>query len=149
MLWPALLMMLGLWSDRRVRLAQEQDIREQKNKTSGQGSRCLSLLTLCVSGLLLLDIAAVSHLYISWYRSASGQPESPVSVLPVAVMAIGCVLWIYGCALPGIPFGSVWGLRTDRTLSSAEAWQAFHRKCRPCFQIAGVLFLVIGTFLLL
>ena len=148
MLWPALLMLLGLLSDRRILRAKEQDRQEQKNKTSGKASHCLSFLALCVPGLILLNIAAIAHLYISWYHSATAQPENAVPILPGAVMAIGCVLWIYGCCLPQIPFGSIWGLRTGRTLSSPEAWQEFHHKCMPCFQIAGALFLAIGTFIL-
>ena len=126
MLWVALLMFLGLLSDRRVRSARkdERDL--------------LSFLALCDPGLLLLNIAAIAHLYISWYRSASLQPAPSQSVLPLISMAMGCVLWIYGCALPDIPFGSIWGLRTNRTLAGPDAWMEFHRKAMPCFLIAEI-----------
>ena len=145
MLWPALLMVLGLLSDRRAHRAREQDGQEQKNKASAQGSRYLSFLALCVPGLLLADLAAAAHLYLSWYSSVPRQPAVPESVLPLTVMAMGCVLWIYGCVLPDIHFGSVWGLRTHRTLVSPEAWQEFHRKSMGYFLAAGIVLLAAGT----
>ena len=64
MLWPALLMVLGLRADRRVRLLRK----DERN--------LLSFLALCDPGLLLLDIAAIARLYVSWYRGASAQPDA-------------------------------------------------------------------------
>ena len=146
MLWPALLMGLGLLADRRAARARELDAREREPKAAAQGSHHLSFLCLCVPGLLLLDAAAVSHLYLSWYRSAAGQPEQPMPLLSLALLAMGCVFWIYGCAAPSIPFGSIWGLRTRGTLSSPDAWKTLHRKYALYFQIAALL--AMGTVLL-
>lgn len=147
MLWTALLMGLGVLADRRARRALEQDEWEKENKITAQGSHYLSFLALCDLGLLLLDAAAVAHLYFCWYRSASGQPEQPVLPLPLVLMAMGCVFWIYGGAAPSVPFGSVWGLRTPRTLSSPEVWKALHMKYAKLFRIAGILLLTLGTVL--
>ncbi len=147
MLWPALLMVLGILADRRARRALEKDARERENKKTAQGSHILTFLALCVPGLLLLDAAAAAHLYLSWYRGGAGQPGQPMPVLSLAVMAMGCVFWIYGCISPGIPFGSVWGLRTRGTLSSPDAWMSFHRKSAAVFKLAGAALLAIGTVL--
>ena len=147
MLWPALLMVLGILADRRARRALEQDAGELKKKDTAQGSHYLTFLAVCDVGLLLLDAAAIAHLYFSWYRSAAGQAEQPMLPLPLAFMAMGCVFWIYGCAVPSIPFGSIWGLRTRGTLSSPEAWKAFHLKSAVLFRAAGILLLAAGTIL--
>ena len=147
MLWPALLMVLGLLADRRARRAQELDAAEREKKTAAQGSHFLTFLALCVPGLLLLDAAAVAHLYLSWYRGGGAQQAQPAPVLSLTVMAMGCVFWIYGCVSPDIPFGSVWGLRTRGALASPEAWKAIHRKSGVLFMLAGAVLLAAGTAL--
>ena len=147
MLWPALLMLLGLLADRRARRALELDAREKESKTASQGSHFFTFLALCDLGLLILDAAAIAHLYLSWYRSAAGLPDQPLRPLLLILMAMGCVFWIYGGAAPGIPFGSVWGLRTKKSQASPEAWAALHRKGASLLRAAGALFLAAGTLL--
>ena len=91
MLWPALLMLLGLLADRRARRALELDAREKESKTASQGSHFFTFLALCDLGLLILDAAAIAHLYLSWYRSAAGLPDQPLRPLLLILMAMGCV----------------------------------------------------------
>ncbi|MBQ9008559.1 MAG: SdpI family protein [Clostridia bacterium] len=64
-------------------------------------------------------------------------------------MAAGCVLWIYGRALPRIPFGSIWGIRTAKTLASETAWTNAHLKGRALFCILSLISFVAGILLLL
>ena len=131
--WVALLLALGLLADRPLRKRKPEDRP--------------ALLALIVPGLLVMDAAAIAHLYLSWYHSGavSTAAQSPVLLL---VMAAGCVLWIYGRAVPTLPFGSIWGLRTRQTLVSEEAWQKAHRQAERVFILLGALLLLVGTALL-
>ncbi len=139
MLWVFLLMTLGYMADKR--LGKER--RKDGETRTDPGMNALSFLALADPGLLLLDIAAVAHLYFCWFQGGSEQ----VLRLPAAVMAVGCVLWIYGCALPEVPYGSVWGIRNEKTLHTQADWQMIHKKYAGVFRIIGVLCLMIGSFI--
>ncbi|MBR5110500.1 MAG: hypothetical protein IK099_09910 [Clostridia bacterium] len=139
MLWVFLLMALGYMADKRLEKERQKD-GETQSKT---GMNALSFLALADPGFLLLDAAAIAHLYDCWFQGGSAE----VLWLPTAVMAVGCVLWIYGNALPSVPYGSVWGVRTEKTLHSQVDWRMIHNKYACIFRIVGVSFLMIGSFL--
>ena len=139
MLWVFLLMALGYMADKRLRKEQQTDGETQ----ASPGMNALSFLALADPGFLLLDAAAIAHLYYCWFQGGSAQ----VPWLLTAVMAIGCVLWIYGCILPAVPFGSIWGIRTEKSLHSQADWQVLHNRYADIFRIIGVSFLMIGSFM--
>ena len=139
MLWVFLLMALGYMADKHLSKEQLKDVETQTNP----GMNAISFLALADPGFLLLDTAAIAHLYSCWFQGCSAQ----VLLLPTVVMAIGCVLWIYGNALPSVPYGSVWGVRTEKTLHSQVDWRMIHNKYACIFRIVGVSFLMIGSFL--
>ncbi len=133
MLWVVLFLLLGYLADRKFR---KGDSRDQ-----------LTFLALAVPGLLLLDIAAVAHLYLSWYNAGS-PPAGNSPVLHLLLMASGCVFWIYGRVLPRLPFGNIWGLRTKQTLASEEAWRRLHQQAGKLLCPLSLLLLLIGTLML-
>lgn len=139
MLWALLLMALGYMADKRL----DKEKRKDEETPGNPGMNALSFLALADPGMLIADIAAVAHLYYCWFQGGSDR----ASWLLTAVMAVGCVLWIYGGALPAVPYGSVWGLRTEKTLSSQASWTKLHQKYAGVFSIMGACFLLIGSFL--
>ena len=143
MLWVLLLLILSFLADRRAEVERQTDLNNKNSKVLN----LLSFLALAVPGLLILDAAAIIHLYLSWYH-AGAVLLNPSPVI-TGCMAAGCVLWIYGRVLPDIPFGSAWGFRTSKTTASKENWTHVHRKTGIIFCILGVLALCTGTLLLL
>ena len=136
-LWIALFLGLSLLADRRARIEQKND-----QVRGGKVLNLLSFLALAVPGLLLVDALAILHIYLSWYKAGA-------VLLQPACMAAGCVLWIYAQALPALPFGSIWGIRTARTLASPAAWSETHRRTRPLFRILSLIAFAAGILLLL
>ncbi len=133
MLWVVPVLLLGYLADRKFR---KGDVRDQ-----------LTFLALAVPGLLLLDGAAIAHLYLSWYYT--GSPAAPAPpVLHLLLMAAGCVGWIYGRVLPRLPFGNIWGIRTKQSLSSEEAWADLHRRCGRWLPPLSLALLLLGTVIL-
>ena len=49
----------------------------------------------------------------------------------------------------GLPFGSIWGIRTARALASPAAWSETHRRARPLFRILSLIAFAAGILLLL
>lgn len=139
MLWVFLLIALGYMADKRFAKEQQKDAESKANP----GMNTLSFLALADPGFLLLDAAAIAHLYYCWFQGGSAQ----VQWGPTAVMAVGCVMWIYGGALLDIPYGSIWGIRTEKTLRSQEDWRMLHKKYSGIFRMIGVSFLMVGSFL--
>ena len=136
-LWIALFLGLSLLADRRARIEQKND-----QVRGGKVLNLLSFLALAVPGLLLVDALAILHIYLSWYKAGAVLPQT-------ACMAAGCVLWIYAQALPALPFGSIWGIRTARALASPAAWSETHRRARPLFRILSLIAFAAGILLLL
>ena len=130
MLWSLLLMILGHRATLAVRRA---------------GKDALSTLAFLVPGLLLLDLAAIAHVYFCWYLA--GIPLAPVSWPVTICTSIGCVLWIYAEALPFIPYKSIWGIRTKATLASEDRWLNLHRRVARGLSILSLLCLTIGTMM--
>ena len=138
MLWVFLLMVLGYIADKRLSKEQLKDVETQTNP----GMNALSFLALADLGFLLLDATAIAHLYYCWFQGGSTQ----VAWFPTTLMAVGCVLWIYGSALPSGPYGSVWGICTKKALHSQADWRMIHNKYSGVFRIIGVSSLFIGSF---
>ena len=138
-LWIALFLGLSLLADRRARTEQKND-----QVRGGKILNLLSFLALAVPGLLLVDALAILHIYLSWYKAGAVllQPALPQT----ACMAAG---WIYAQALPALPFGSIWGIRTARTLASPAAWSETHRRAHPLFRILSLIAFAAGILLLL
>jgi len=135
MVWATLLLALDELAVHKVRRLSRED--------------SLSFLALAAPGLFLVDAAAMAHLYLCWLNS--GKPPvrfSPAAAFLLLPMAAGCVLWIYGQALPVIPFGSVWGIRVQSTLTSEEDWRRVHLRVAGWMKAAGAACLVLGTLLL-
>ena len=139
MIWVALLLAAGCLADRRAEIDRRKDEALQGN--AGSGMNLLSFLALAVPGLLLLDAAAIAHVYYCWFQGGAADAER----VHAAVMAAGCVLWIYGRALPDVPYGSVWGIRTKKTRCSAETWRETHKRYAAVFCVIGCLFLIAGA----
>ena len=141
-LWIALFLGLSLLADRRARIEQKND-----QVRGGTVLNLLSFLALAVPGLLLVDALAILHIYLSWYKAGAVllQPSLPQT----ACMAAGCVLWIYAQSLPALSFGSIWGIRTARTLASPAAWSETHRRARPLFRILSLIAFAAGILLLI
>lgn len=146
MLWVALLLLLGWLADRQAEREHQHDLDEQAKHPSGQVLHLVSFLALAVPGLLILDAAAIAHLYLSWYHSTASV-LAPVSPVPTIIMAAGCVFIIYGRALPSLPFRSLWGIPVSTATASASAWTKYHQKASIVFSVSGLLCLLIGTFL--
>ena len=146
MLWVVLLLLLGWLADRQAARERQHDADEQAQHPSSQVLHLVSFLALAVPGLLLLDTAAIVHLYLSWYHSAASVLV-PLSPVPTIIMAAGCVFIIYGRALPSLPFRSLWGIPVSAATASASAWTAYHQKAGIVFSVVGLLCLLIGTFI--
>jgi len=146
MLWTALLLCLSGLMDSHAAKERLRDLEAQASHPSGQMLNLISFLAVAVPFLFLLDAAAIAHFYLSWYHSASSV-LLPVSPVPTLIMAAGCVFIIYGRALPTLPLGSHWGIKTARTTVSAEAWSSIHRKAGSVLCISGFLCLALGTFI--
>ena len=146
MLWAFVLLALGLRADFMLGLAILKDREEIRQGVRGGGLNAGTLLALATPLMLLLDAGAIAHFYLCWFHSG-GQSAAAAAALPTAVMAIGCVLWIYGRRMPALPYRSICGFRTARTMESPEAWQAWHAKAAPAFCVVGIAALLVGTFL--
>lgn len=167
MLWTALILLLAWLADRGLarRLLVNQSgsapastspLPDSPSSVSPRGaatpasavygSDALFFLAWSVPGMLLLNLAGIAHLYLAWYHS--GQSALPPSLPVLLLMAVGCVLWIYGRVLPRIPFGSIWGPRTKESLSSPEAWCTLSCRSAPVCLAAGALCLLVGTLML-
>ena len=132
--WVVLLLVLDRLVIRKYRRIERED--------------SLSFLALAVPGLFLLDAAGIVHLYLSWFYSGKDVPAQPNGAAVSLLMAAGCVLWIYGAALPVLPFGSIWGIRTRSTMASEEIWGKTHRKAAAMVPVIGIVCLITGTLLL-
>ncbi len=164
MLWTFLLLLLAWLADNGLVKRIQADHREVSpaaptnfaqpsarvafsQPSTVAGPNTLFFLAWSVPGMLLLNLAAIIHLYLSWYYA--GRPAVSPSLPVLLLMAAGCVLWIYGRVLPRIPYGSIWGIRTKDSLSSAEAWFALSRRAAPLCLAAGAACLFAGTLLLI
>ena len=96
--------------------------------------------------VFILDAVAVAHFYDCWFRSGS-KAAADFSRLSPVLMAVGCVLWIYGMQVRRLPFRSIWGLRLSSTLASEEAWKQAHSRLMLPLLLAGAFCLILGTFL--
>ena len=134
MLWPFVLLALAWLAERK--------------KEKLEGMDLLSFLALAVPGLFLVNAAALAHVYVCWYQSGSPDLSAAGWQVLTAVMATGCVLFLYGLKLTALPFGSIWGIRTKASLASPESWQQLHRRARPWLMAAGLLILLVGTLML-
>ena len=141
MLWSALLMLLGVLADRRAVVNRRKD--ETLEGQPNSGMNLLSFLALAVPCLLLLDAVAITHMYFCWFQGGA----MDIQPLQTSVMAIGCVLWIYGRALPSVPFGSIWGIRIEKTMRSPETWHEAHLFFSKVFCFLSGLFLIAGSFM--
>jgi len=147
MVWPFLLIFVGLRTDQIVRRARLTDRQELSEGMRGAGYNAAGILALSVPLLLVLDILAIAHAYFCYFN-AEASPSS--SSLPLTVlMAAGCVLLIYGTQADAIPYRSIWGLRTRVSMASPERWETFHQKVAVLSFRCGLFLLFAGSLLLL
>ena len=142
MLWTALLLFLAWRSDRHTLRMKELD----RAAGDRRETRLLTYLAWSVPALLILDAVAVAHFYDCWFRSGS-EAAAEFSRLSPVLMAVGCVLWIYGMQVRRLPFRSIWGLRLSSTLASEEAWKQAHSRLMLPLLLAGAFCLILGTIL--
>ena len=147
MLWTAALMFIGFRTDLAAGRAILRDREEIRQGKAGGGLNLSTFLALVTPLLFLLDAAAAGHFYSAWFASASPLPNTLPVMLHTALMAVGCVVWIYGRAMPALPCNSVWGFRTNVTLQSPESWRNWHLKASTWFCAAAIAILVIGMFI--
>ena len=144
MLWAAALLGVDVLMDRAYLRAYRKDLWELENKVAHGGMNRSTLLAIGVPCLFILDIAAIAHLYLCYFRGGAG--GSAGLSMHTGAMAVGCVLLIYGRLLPRLPFGSIWGMRTKATLKDQLSWGKAHLKAAPWFCACGGAALVAGTF---
>lgn len=147
LLWVAALLGVDALMDRAYLRAYRKDLWELENKVPHGGMNRSTLLAIDVPCLFLLDIAAIAHLYLSYFRGGAGACEGMALSMHTGAMAVGCVLMIYGRLLPRLPFGSIWGLRTKATLKDQTAWGKAHLKAEPWFCACGGAALAAGMLL--
>ena len=140
MLWPLALLAADVLLDRAWLRAYGMDLAEGADR--GLHRRTLEALAAPV--LFILDFVATLAVLSCQRENAAFDPQVR---LHTAAMAAGIVLWIYGRALPRIPYKSVWGIRTAAALQSVHAWGIIHLKAMPAACLCGALCLVAGTFL--
>ena len=132
--WAALLLLLDRPAVGKYRRMSSED--------------SLSFLALAVPGFFLLDAAGIAHLYLSWFYSGRSITADASGTEIILLMAAGCVLWIYGSALPALPYGSIWGIRTKATIAAEAEWKKVHKQAAVPVSALGVVCLIIGTVLL-
>ncbi len=143
LLWAAALLLLGLWLDRSRRAAREKDAAEIKASVKYGGLNESTLLALSVPLMFILDALAVLHLYLSYFKSGAPSAADPADAL---LPAAGMVLFIYGRALPQIPYRSIWGIATKDARKSEAAWKQRHRAVSLPVTLLGALALALGAF---
>lgn len=145
LLWVPVLLLFAFLMDRAWLNAYRRDLAEIKAQAKNANLNRSTLLALGVPCLFLADFAAIAHLYVCLYQT--GMAMRSGTAVQTLIMAAGMVLWIYGRRLPHIPFASLWGIRTARTLQSQQAWATVHLAAVRWFCGAGAVFLIIGAFL--
>lgn len=147
MLWVPALLGVAVLMDRAHLRAYQRDLWELEHKTPHGNMNRSTLLAIGVPCLFVLDAVAVAHLYLSYFRGGPGTADASAQAQQTAALAVGIVLWIYGRFLPKLPFESVWGIRTRRTLADTRAWGSAHLKATPWFCACGAAALAAGVFL--
>lgn len=145
MLWAVLLMAAAAYYDGVLRRASEKDKIELEQHKRDGGLNRSTYLALGTLLFLLLDAVAVVHVYAAYFKSGSPAPL-PDTTLRTAVAAVGCVLYIYGRRLPEIRVGSFWGIRTQKTAASPQAWAEAHTKAAKALVVSGLTALLASTF---
>ena len=144
MLWAVFFMVVNLFLDRAWLKMLQADMAEKTHASSGYGLHRKTLEALASPVLFILDLIAI-------YTILSCQQEGAAYLastrLHTIAMAVGTILWIYGRRMPFIPFGSIWGIRTQNTNQSIQAWGAVHLKAMPGVCLAGLIALTAGVFL--
>lgn len=131
MLWVAVLLGLSVLMDRAYLKAYYRDLWEMENKVKNSNLNRSTLLALGVPLMLIVDIVAIAHLYLAYFKSGANPLPEQLLIQHTASMAIGMVLWIYGRFLPKIPHKSIWGLRTRSTMADQLVWGKAHLKAVP------------------
>lgn len=147
MLWTAFLLGISVWMDASYARAEKKDLEEIQNHVRYGNMNRSTLLALGVPCLFILDLLAIAHLYLSYFRAGSGAAGSAALRLHTGAMACGIVLFIYACYLPRLPYGSIWGLKISASMKSREIWKRTHEAAAPCALLSGVVILVLSTFL--
>jgi hypothetical protein len=140
-----LLWAIGAWLERRLYAAIELDARERES-----GSDALnvsSLLFFATPILFLLNCAATVHLFAMQFASADALAIGLDARLRCAAVMIGLVCYVYGRFLPGIPFGSIWGIPSPAAKRSARDWEEAHCSYARRMVIGGALLLPLGLML--
>jgi len=147
MLWTAFLLGISLWMDRSYARAEKKDLEEIQNHVRYGNMNRSTLLALGVPCLFILDLIAIIHLYLSYFRGGAGSAGGISLRLHIAAMACGVVLFIYGSYLPRLSYGSVWGLKVRASMKNTDVWKRVHASAAPCALLGGALILLLGTFL--
>ena len=146
MLWVVPLLLIGFRTDLAAGRAILRDREELQQGKAGGGLNLSTLLALTTPLFFLIDAAAVAHFYTAWF-SGTPAPYTTRVMGHMAIMAAGCVLWIYGRVMPSLPFNSVWGFRVAAMTKDPRAWRLWHAKAAGVVYIVALVLLVVGTFL--
>lgn len=147
LVWVAVLLGSAMLMDRAWIRAYHRDLIEIRNKVKNGNLNRSTLLALGVPLLFLADLAAIAHLYLCLYHSGMTTLTGQMVNLATGLMAAGMVLWIYGQLLPRIPFGSIWGIRTAKTMADQQTWGLVHLVAVRWVCLAGAVLMILGAFI--
>jgi len=143
LVWVAALLSLGLWLDKSRAQARAKDQAELAARVRYGGMNESTFLALTAPLMFILDALAIAHIYLSYFKTGGVSPDTGTTLL----MAVGMVLFIYGRALPGVRFGSVWGVATTRARQNEAAWKRIHRAASQPVTLLGLGGVLLGMFL--
>lgn len=147
LLWVILLLGAAVLMDRAWLKAYHRDLIEIRQKVKNGNLNRSTLLALGVPCLFLADLAAIAHLYVCLYHSGMAVLTGPAVTAATGLMAAGMVLWVYGQLLPRIPFGSIWGIRTAKSMADQRAWGLVHLAAVRWVCLAGAVLMILGAFI--
>ena len=147
MLWTAFLLGICIWMDASYARAEKKDLEEIQNHVRYGNMNRSTLLALGVPCLFILDLLAIAHLYLSYFRAGAGSAGAVSLHLHTAALACGMVLFIYAGYLPRLSYGSIWGLKVSASMKNRDVWKRTHEAAAPCALLGSIVILTLGTFL--
>ena len=147
LLWVAALLLAAVLMDRAWLKAYHRDLIEIRSKVKNGNLNRSTLLAIGVPLLFIADAAAIAHLYVCLHHTGMPVLSGQMVNAATGLMAAGMVLWIYAQFLPRIPFGSIWGIRTAKTMADQQAWGLAHLAAVRWVCLAGAVLMILGAFI--
>lgn len=144
---PLLILFLGFWCNRRLRIAAIQDAAlRQSGEEALNASTVLQLSTVI---LLFLNAVAIILLFAAAYKAEITFPIASEVYQHVAAVAVGLTICFYGYFLPLVPHGHILGIQTPYTLSTSERWSACHNRSGKVLLVGGGVLFLLNEFIFL